>query len=335
MNIAYLGRDYSELLRTLKGLGHDVRRTHGIEHRDWADTVIFFADVNSFAGWQAGFANTPDLAFLRGWYKRPLIVLFNMPEDEFFHPAHFPHRNIYQHDPQVVWANEHHNFMQGSYVWEPYTPSVETIVSLLELEQWTFPRGFFQYFYVPYDWKDPPADKRNPDGTPVPHPGAFGAPRRHDIHTGIDLYGKPGDPVYPFLPGVVESIHDFTGPDAKGRDGKPLDWWLPTKAVTVRRGSQYLVYGEIIPNSDLKVGHKVTTNDSIGTLTPVLPPHKHRPDIPNHSTTMLHLEWWQGRWDQRWDTWHHGEPRPVGLKNPTRRLLALSRGAKQPSGLDD
>jgi hypothetical protein len=73
----------------------------------------------------------------------------------------------------------------------------------------------------------------------------------------------------------------------------------------------------------------------IGKLTPVLPPHKHRPDIPNHSTTMLHLEWWQGRWDQRWDTWHHGEPRPVGLKDPTSRLIALSRGVKQTSGLDD
>lgn len=333
MNIAYLGKSYNELLRTLRENQHDVRHPWNIPERDWADTVIFFANIDSFAGWQAGFANTPDLAFLRGWYNRPLIVLFNMPEDEFFHPGHFPSQNPKQRDPQIVWANQ--DIRQEGYEWKRHTPSVETIMSLLKLEHWHFPAVFQPNFFVPYAWENPPADKKNPDGTPVHHPGAFGATRRHDIHTGVDLYGKPGDKVYPFLPGVVESIHDFTGPDARGRDGKPLDWWLPTKAVTVRRGSQYLVYGEIMPNPNLKVGDKVTTRDPIGTLTPVLPPHKHRPDIPNHSTTMLHLEWWQGRWDPRWDTWHHGEPRPVGLKDPTRRLLALSRRAPQTSGLDD
>lgn len=48
----------------------------------------------------------------------------------------------------------------------------------------------------------------------APHAGAFGATRRHDVHTGIDLYADEGDAVVAVEDGVVVALEDFTGPGA-------------------------------------------------------------------------------------------------------------------------
>jgi murein DD-endopeptidase MepM/ murein hydrolase activator NlpD len=40
------------------------------------------------------------------------------------------------------------------------------------------------------------------------HPGAFGCHRRYNVHEGIDLYGKEGDPVYAISSGVDEILDE-------------------------------------------------------------------------------------------------------------------------------
>lgn len=122
-------------------------------------------------------------------------------------------------------------------------------------------------------------------GIPInAHPGAFGCARKYNFHEGVDLYGKPGDVVNAIRPGVVVSNERFTGPSVNH------PWWLETDALLIRDEEGYYVYGEL--QSFLKAGDTVTTGQNIGNLIPVLPPEKFRPDIPGHSTTMLHLERW-------------------------------------------
>lgn len=324
MNIAYCGKFKYEYFRAITDAGHEVRLvdTNVPEIpsiQDRADLAIFLADADAIAAWASGFANTPSLKFLRGYADRPLIIILDMDGSELYHQATW---NIVDRVYKgVIWANYYIN-QYGTGTWKPRAPTPQELLSHVAFSPWA--RGNLKLnFFVPTNLPS------------YSHPGSFAAVRRHDTHTGVDLYGSPGDIVYSFTPGVVESIHDFTGPDALGVDGKPLSWWLPTKAVTVRLGSQYFVYGEIVPNPYLKVGSRVFPKTEIGTLTPVLPPHKLRSDIPHHSTTMLHFEWWEGAWDQKWDTWRHGAARPKGLKDPTNRLIALSRGSDQGSGVND
>ena len=67
---------------------------------------------------------------------------------------------------------------------------------------------------------------------PIPlsgHPGAFGAVRKHDIHTGVDLYVPEGTAVYALYDGVVVDVSKFTGPEAN----PPCPWWNETYSVTV------------------------------------------------------------------------------------------------------
>ena len=45
-------------------------------------------------------------------------------------------------------------------------------------------------------------------------PGRFGTVRKHEVHTGVDLYTYPGMPVLAVEAGVVVAIEKFTGLEA-------------------------------------------------------------------------------------------------------------------------
>jgi hypothetical protein len=149
------------------------------------------------------------------------------------------------------------------------------------------------------------------------HPGAFGCTRKHDIHTGIDLYGKPDQVVYNIRDGIVVKTGPFTGPQV----GYP--WWLDTDAVLVKDDEGMYLYGEL--KSDLKVGQVIKSGEIVGKLTPVLPDHKHRPDIPGHSTTMLHLERYTLDYnvEEDWAAWFTRVERPSYLLDPTIDLIKI------------
>jgi murein DD-endopeptidase MepM/ murein hydrolase activator NlpD len=140
-------------------------------------------------------------------------------------------------------------------------------------------------------------------------PGKFAAVRKHDIHTGIDLYCTPGQPVQAVEAGTVVAILDFTGSKADS------PWWRDTRAVMVESAEHVVLYGEIQEAPGLAVGTTVQAGDVLGEVVQVL-----RQDR-GLSTTMLHLELYApGMREPVW--WHLGESQPVGLLDPTDWLLA-------------
>ena len=140
-------------------------------------------------------------------------------------------------------------------------------------------------------------------------PGRFGTVRKHDIHTGIDLYTYPGMSVLAMEDGDVVAIEDFTGPKAGS------SWWNDTQAVLVEGASGVICYGEIITPKGMKVGDKMTREQYVGGVRTVLKEDKGKP------MTMLHVElYMHGTRETVW--WRHGEPRPANLLDPTEHLMA-------------
>lgn len=168
-----------------------------------------------------------------------------------------------------------------------------------------------------------PINTQKNRGIPInAHPGAFGCRRKYDFHTGIDLYGKPGDWVYAIDDGIVVSVDRFTGK-------RPDSWWLPTDAIIVECANCNWVYGEIIPNPKIRIGDRVRSGQLLGELTPVLPPEKLRLDIPKHSVTMLHLEKYDRTYEPEmgWAIWKDRLDRPKYLVDPTNDLIAILQKA--------
>lgn len=111
------------------------------------------------------------------------------------------------------------------------------------------------------------------------HVGSFSSVRKHDIHTGIDLYTNKDEEVLSMADGIVEAISDFTGEAA----GTP--WWENTKAVVINHEFGFVLYGEITP--EVNLGDFVKKGQIIGKVSTVLKKDKGRP------MNMLHLEWYK------------------------------------------
>lgn len=113
---------------------------------------------------------------------------------------------------------------------------------------------------------------------PIGHPGAFGTRRKHDVHTGVDLYVPEHTLVYAGEKGTIVAIEEFTGPNV----GSP--WWNTTYAVLVEGFSGVCVYGEIDPHPWISVGNTIDKGQGIGHVLRVLRKDKGTP------TSMLHFE---------------------------------------------
>ncbi len=135
----------------------------------------------------------------------------------------------------------------------------------------------------------------------IPMHGRFGAERKHDIHTGLDLYCLPGDQVYAIEDGVVVNVCDFTGSKADS------PWWRDTKAVLVKGKSGVLLYGEI--ETDLEAGEDVEEGDLIGIVKTVLKVDKGLP------MTMLHMELYDADYTGDGEWWPLEQPQPAKLRN--------------------
>jgi murein DD-endopeptidase MepM/ murein hydrolase activator NlpD len=148
---------------------------------------------------------------------------------------------------------------------------------------------------------------------PTDGPGKFGAVRKHDIHTGVDLYCAPGQPVRAVETGIIVALLDFTGPKAGSF------WWRDTRAVMVESGEHVVLYGEVVEAHGLAVGTTVQAGDVLGEVVRVLRQDRGAP------TTMLHLELYaSGVREPVW--WRLGESQPIGLLDPTDRLLRAAQG---------
>lgn len=138
--------------------------------------------------------------------------------------------------------------------------------------------------------------------------GAFGVTRKHDMHTGVDMYCSAGDECVAIEDGVVIAVEFFTGPRVN------MPWWNDTQAVAIKGKSGVINYGEI--RAYVKVGQEINEGDLIGWVIPVLKVDKGK--VP--SITMLHLELYT-EYNNDWVLWPVGEPQPSNLLNPTELLF--------------
>lgn len=152
------------------------------------------------------------------------------------------------------------------------------------------------------DEKDFPLDPM-PE-IPKEGPGSFGAVRKYDVHTGIDLYCKPATKVKAIECGEVVAILDFTGTKADS------PWWNDTRAVLIEGASGVFVYGEIKEREDLKIGDNVECGDVIGEVVTVLKKDKGLP------MTMLHLELMQHK-ERDVLIWELNKQKPEQLLDPS------------------
>lgn len=155
-------------------------------------------------------------------------------------------------------------------------------------------------------WKMPVEALHIPTGD---HPGAYGAQRKHEIHTGVDLYVADGSPVCAVEDGTVVGVEWFTGPQSD----PPSPWWLPTQAVLVEGGSGVVLYGEII--TSLAPGTKLNAGDAVGYVRRVLRNDKGLP------TSMLHLELHRHGTRASSHPWTLLHPCPESLMDPTPFLV--------------
>lgn len=142
--------------------------------------------------------------------------------------------------------------------------------------------------------------------------GQFGAIRKYDIHTGVDLYCEPGSPVYSIGNGFVMAVEDFTGPKA----GSP--WWNDTQSVLVHNSTLHngtVCYGEI--ESAVRPGWLVKEGDIIGYVKTVLKKDKGKP------MTMLHFELYENILAKESVVWPLNTEKPEHLADPTDLLNYL------------
>jgi murein DD-endopeptidase MepM/ murein hydrolase activator NlpD len=142
-------------------------------------------------------------------------------------------------------------------------------------------------------------------------PGSFGFVRKHDIHTGVDLYCLGQNLVKAVETGFVVAVEEYTGPKA----GSP--WWLPTKSILIEGESGVVCYGEVMPIGVSK-GDMILKGQIIAYVVPVLR-KKSNLNIANHSNHMLHFELYtHGTRESVW--WKLNEPKPTNLLDPTEKL---------------
>ena len=141
-----------------------------------------------------------------------------------------------------------------------------------------------------------------------PHRGSFGAVRKHDIHTGVDLYADEGTEVFAVEDGTIVKVGQFTGKDA----GSP--WWLDTDFMMIEGESGVVLYGEIEPAVSCGI---VNSGDLIGYVKRVLRNDKGLP------TSMLHLELYETN-SRDEAVWELNKEKPKCLRDPT-FLLKNSR----------
>lgn len=129
----------------------------------------------------------------------------------------------------------------------------------------------------------------------IPDHGRFGIVRKHDTHTGIDLYCDEGETVLVMEDGIIINIGKFTGPEV----GSP--WWNDTYAVTIESKSGVILYGELSKPWVYK-GMEVKTGNSIGKVKQVLKVDKGLP------MTMLHLELYKHGYKGLGEWWTDEKP---------------------------
>lgn len=144
----------------------------------------------------------------------------------------------------------------------------------------------------------------------IPDHAKFGAIRKFDIHTGVDLYFPTGTAIQTIEEGVVVAVETFTGPNAES------PWWNETFSVLVEGKSGVICYGEIFPM--VSVGQILKQKQVVGTVMQVLKKDKGKP------MSMLHLELHKHGTHQT-SFWKLNEDKPESLLNPEKLIEFFER----------
>mgnify|MGYP000638560962 CR=1 FL=1 len=135
----------------------------------------------------------------------------------------------------------------------------------------------------------------------------FGAVRKHDIHTGIDLFCPENEIVHAISDCIVSKIGYFTG--TKSIPETP--WWNDTEYVICKtiweNKTLYFLYGELL--SSVSVGDILMAGSPLGSIKRVIKNDKGLP------TTMLHFEIYKSL-PENPVFWYHNEEQPDILINP-------------------
>lgn len=277
-------------------------RSDAIELRNWASCLIVAPlNPNTLAKFHHGICDNILTNIYRHWdWNKPIFMAPAMNDCLFKDELTLSHISAIV-QKGVNWLNR----APGEHPFEDQTLgkmiSPEIICKkLLEKLKWFFP-----------------LEKCN--GIPINHhPGAFGFQRRKNHHTGVDLYCEDEQEVYAVEAGRVVKEDVFTGPKAGH------DWWETTWGMMVEGASGVVNYGEILPLRD--VGKNVERGQIIGRVKRVLFKDRQRPDIPGHSTSMLHLELYK-HGTRDFADWHDVTKNPT-LMDPTPYLLEAENGTK-------
>lgn len=143
--------------------------------------------------------------------------------------------------------------------------------------------------------------------------GSFAHKRSYYYHPGVDLYCGEGQEIVAVEDGIVVNVEIFTGPSADPTS----PWWNETWGVLVEGASGVLGYCELKPMFYIKQGLKLKSGDLIGHVIPVLKRDK------GNGTTMLHFELYL-KGTRTHMTWHHDEPQPVEMCDPTELLRKVA-----------
>lgn len=285
-----------------------------IDLRKWADVMVIAPlSANTLAKIANGICDNLLTCTARAWnFRKPMILAPAMNVQMWEHPLTDAHLNAIK---DFGYTPEYHNLSVSSvFVVSPQEKTLACgdvgVGAMAQIDQivkninasliWSFPL-----------WQC--------NGIPTGnHPGAFGYQRRHDMHTGVDLYTNEREPVFAVERGVVVATIPFTGPQLGH------SWWNNTDALLVSGASGVVCYGEI-DAKHFQPGDEIKRGQPLGRVIPVIQKGRERPDIKGHSRSMLHIELYKDLYDELkrgvWEGWKIGSPQPDKILNPTDRLL--------------
>lgn len=277
-----------------------------IELRRWANCLLIAPlDANTLAKLAIGICDNLLTDIYRAWNRNfyPIIIAPSMNSFMWENHPTDEHLSIVQEEQKAILVKPTCKKLACGDVGVGAMANLEDIVSSVQENfQWIFPL------------------KKCP-GIPINHhPGAFGFQRKNNYHTGVDLYCKDRAVVYAVENGIIVKHDVFTGP----RLGH--NWWEETYGLMVEGKSGVVNYGEVYSNAESRhfsscnVGGTVVKGQPIAFVKRVLFENKLRPDIPGHSTSMLHLELYK-HGTREFADWHDSSKNP-DLLDPTPMLMS-------------
>jgi murein DD-endopeptidase MepM/ murein hydrolase activator NlpD len=137
--------------------------------------------------------------------------------------------------------------------------------------------------------------------------GGFGAKRKYNLHSGVDLHCKHLQPLASVEAGVVVKIIDFGNKDKNPKLNE-------TRAIFVEGDSGVVVYCNVMEREDLRPGIGVAAGEVIGKVIKINKSEK-------NEVCMLHLELYRSGTRKR-VIWSYQYPKPDCLLDPSNYLIS-------------